>query len=83
MKNFFAPLIFSACLLAACSGNQPKEQEHSEDTHVHDDGTVHDNHEADSVTQEEFTAPVDSTSKETGKEHTHENEKQAKQKHSH
>lgn len=61
MKNLFISMSIAAILFAGCSGNQSKEQEQRKDVHIHDDGSVHENHEEDTaVKQEEFTAPVDS-----------------------
>ena len=73
MKKLFISTAISAFLIAGCSGNQTKEQEHNKDVHTHDDGSVHQNHEEDTTKQEEFTAPANTPSQkaEPEKEHTH------------
>ena len=72
MKNLFITISIAALLFAGCSGNQTKEQEQSKDVHVHEDGTVHQNHEEDTtVMQEEFIAPVDSASQKAEPKHEH------------
>lgn len=62
----------AAILLAACSGNQKKEHDHNDGTHQHADGSTHQNHKADTVKQEEFTATSDTSLNKTEKEHSHE-----------
>ena len=47
-------MAFAAITLAACNNDAPEEHEHDGNTHVHEDGTVHEHH--DEVTQEEFHA---------------------------
>lgn len=70
MKKYFIALSILAVLFSACSNNQTNDN----NTHVHDDGSVHENHSQDTlVKQEEFTAPTDSTviNTEPAHEHTH------------
>ncbi len=63
MEKLLVSIAIAAFLFAGCSGNQNKEQEHTEDIHKHDDGSVHENHEEDSeIRQEEFTVPADTPS---------------------
>lgn len=58
MKKQFVLISFAALFLAACSSNQNKEQNNSDETHLHEDGSIHQNHE-DTVKQEEFTVTAD------------------------
>ena len=86
MRNIFISMAIAAILLAGCSRNQTKEQEPSKDVHVHEDGTVHQNHEEDTVvTQEEFIVPVDSASQieEIKHKHTHDQNDGHKHPHKH
>lgn len=66
-------MIMSAALfaLAACGGNNDKDNNH--DTHVHEDGTVHENHATEAATpaaQESFKVKADTTAA-TKAEHHH------------
>ena len=68
MKNIFITLSIAAVLFAACTGK--REHDHNDGTHEHSDGSTYQNHETDTVKQEEFTAPIDTIKIET--EHNHE-----------
>ncbi len=59
MKPLFLPLAFVAMFSLACANDK---QSHSDETHVHDDGSMHENH-ADTTHhhQEEFEVGSDST----------------------
>ena len=60
MKNKFVFISIAALFLGACSGNQNKEQNNPDETHLHEDGSTHQNHDAtDTVKQEEFNATTD------------------------
>lgn len=84
MKKPIVTIAIAALLFAGCSGNQTKEQESSEDVHVHDDGSVHEDHKEDSTTrQEEFTVPVDTTSQKDEPKHDHTHDGQDEQEHPH
>jgi len=86
MKKLLVSIAIAAFLFAGCSGNQNKEQEHTEDIHKHDDGSVHGNHEEDSeIRQEEFTVPADTPSQndEPGNDHTHEKQNGNEHPHKH
>ncbi|MBK8291035.1 MAG: hypothetical protein IPK96_08835 [Flammeovirgaceae bacterium] len=51
-----------------------------EGTHVHDDGSVHDDHATDTTKQEEFKVVSDSTASDST-EHAHQHEKGEEHKH--
>ena len=74
MKKVFFTLSLATFLLSACSDNQNKEQKLNDGTHQHEDGSVHQNHEEDTIKQEEFNAPIDTSISEEVqvKGHTHE-----------
>jgi outer membrane biogenesis lipoprotein LolB len=60
MKNKFVFISIAALFLGACSGNQNKEQNNPDETHLHEEGSTHQNHDAiDTVKQEEFNATTD------------------------
>jgi hypothetical protein len=60
MKKQFVLISFAALFLAACSSNQNKEQNNSDETHLHEDGSTHQNQDvADTIKQEEFNAATD------------------------
>ena len=67
MKKLFISLSIAAFLFAACSGNK---HDHNDGTHTHDDGSVHQNHQ-DTIKQEEFAAPADTSHKHDDHEHPH------------
>lgn len=73
-KIFFIIALFTASFSIAACNNQEKK-----DTHIHEDGSTHDDHAADttSVKQEEFT--VDSAQADSADAHSHDNG----EKHSH
>jgi uncharacterized protein YcfL len=73
MKKSLIVISVTALMLSACSGNQRNEHGHSHDTHTHDDGTVHQNHDAEEPKQEEFSVSDDTLSKsnQPETEHTH------------
>lgn len=81
MRNSSIILFISILLLlSACTGksdnndNQNSTENHSttEGVHVHDDGTVHQNHEDTEHNQEEFKVDGDSTPiKKEETEHSH------------
>lgn len=58
MKKQFVLISIAATLLTACSSNQNKEQINQDETHLHEDGSIHQNHD-DTVMQEEFTVTAD------------------------
>ena len=58
MKKKFVFISIAAMFLGACSGNQNKEHNHSDEAHTHEDGSLHQNHD-DTVIQEEFTVTAD------------------------
>lgn len=58
MKPFFFPLAFVALFAISCANDN---QSHSNDTHMHDDGSVHENHADSTHHQEEFEVAGDST----------------------
>lgn len=75
MKKLF--ILFFAVSLFTISCGKKAEQE---GTHVHDDGSVHEDHTVDTTKQEEFTVEGDSTATdstehaqqhEAGEEHKH------------
>lgn len=76
MKKTFLILAVAAFVFASC-GSQTNEEahEHNGETHMHEDGTMHENH--DDMTQEEFQAdsthmPNDTaTHHHNGEPHTH------------
>lgn len=78
MKNSIILFAIAALLFAAC-GNKSQEHahdgedahEHAADTHEHEDGSVHDDHEDGEHSQEEFK--VDSTTIKV-EEHGHSHE---------
>jgi hypothetical protein len=74
MKISIITLSIAILLLSACLGNQKKVHDHSDGTHQHDEGSIHQNHEADTVKQEEFTTLADTSMSRTAleKEQTHE-----------
>ena len=72
MKILFILVSIAIALLPACTGKKTNENTHDHETHQHDDGSVHQNHQTDTLKQEEFTVPVDSSLKKTEKEHSHE-----------
>ena len=86
MNKSLISISIAIVLLSACSGNQTKKQEHNKDVHIHEDGSVHQNHEEDTaIKQEEFTVPVD-TSLQKGvpeKEHTHDGKDEHEHPHNH
>jgi hypothetical protein len=68
MKKLFIQVSAAAFLFAACSGGQDSK----DGTHTHEDGTMHEHHNADSGKQEEFTVPADSSDAgDSLKEHSH------------
>lgn len=70
MKTSFFNLIVIALTLSACSGNQNKDYNHPSGTHIHADGTIHQNHgESDTMNQEEFIVPADSNLQENNNHH--------------
>ena len=83
MKKSFFLSAFAALTLIACNNNKSEENhEHNADgshsqtesTHVHDDGSVHNDHEADTtVMQEQFKVEQDSTA--NGHDHSDPNHK--------
>ncbi len=83
MKKTFIIAVFAALALVACNNNQSEENhEHNADgshpqtegTHMHDDGSVHNDHEADTtVKQEQFKVEQDSTAH--GHDHSDPNHK--------
>lgn len=65
MKNILMSMALVVAIASACT-NDSKEN----NTHTHDDGSAHQNHDTVKVTQEEFT--VDSTKVDTvHEEHDH------------
>ena len=73
-KTFLIIALFTASFSITACNNQEKK-----DSHMHDDGSTHENHASDttSVQQEEFKA--DSAQADTAGEHSHDNG----EKHSH
>jgi hypothetical protein len=71
MRKSFFIAAFAALTLIACNNNTSEENhEHNadgshpqtEDTHAHDDGSVHNDHDADTTAkQEQFKVKQDST----------------------
>ncbi len=84
MKKIFLSITILAFMFAGCSDNQTKEHDHNDGTHIHDDGSVHQNHDEDSTNkQEEFTAPVDTASQKADSIHEHNHDGQDGHKHPH
>ncbi|MBK9636937.1 MAG: hypothetical protein IPO63_03650 [Bacteroidetes bacterium] len=80
MKRQFVFILFVAVFLVACSNNQNNENSHQDETHVHEDGSTHQNHDDnDTAKQEEFDVTQDTTLNQAdslhhthdGSEHTH------------
>lgn len=67
MKRIFI-LFFALSLFVFSCGKKAEEG-----THVHDDGSVHADHETDTTKQEEFTVAGDSTATDTT-HHDHDHE---------
>ena len=74
MKRILIAISVMIITLFACSEQKSNQENDCHGTHQHDDGMVHQNHENDSVKQEEFTVPADTSNGNTeqSKEHTHE-----------
>jgi uncharacterized lipoprotein NlpE involved in copper resistance len=75
MKKLF--ILFFALSLFAISCGKKAEQE---GTHVHEDGSVHADHEPDTTKQETFTVAGDSTATDST-EHAHKHESGKEHKH--
>lgn len=75
MKKLF--ILFFALSLFTISCGKKAEQE---GTHVHDDGSVHEDHAVDTTKQEEFTVPADSMATDST-EHAHQHEAGEDHKH--
>ena len=83
MRKSLILLSMAAYLFTACGNNQSKEQNHDA-THQHDDGSVHQIHEAtDSVKQEEFTATPDTASQDQKPKHEHSHDGEQGHEHPH
>ena len=79
MKNIFFTIAILVILLSSCRNKSNKKT----DTHVHDDGTVHINHDNSSVAapkQESFEVDIDSLHNEKD---TLKNEHETEHSHSH
>lgn len=69
MKKSLFIAALAAVVLMACNNKAGESHEHNADgshptesTHAHDDGSIHDDHDADtSIRQEEFKVNQDST----------------------
>jgi len=70
-------ILFFAISFFFISCSKKAEQE---GTHVHDDGSVHDDHATDTTKQEEFKVVSDSTASDST-EHAHQHEKGEEHKH--
>ena len=81
MKNIFMLFTISAILFAGCAGKS-NESNH-EETHAHDDGSVHEHHEADSTKQEEFSVGADTLSHMEQHGHTHDSSEENEHSHQH
>lgn len=81
MKNPIILLTITALLFAGCGNKKSSEHshdgeaahEHTEGTHGHEDGSVHEDHANAKPKQEEFKVDDDSTSQEA-EEHGHDHE---------
>jgi hypothetical protein len=65
MKKVFVLFIALSLFVFSCG----KKAENTDGTHVHDDGSMHADHETDTTKQEEFKVAGDST--EHGHDHEH------------
>ncbi len=73
MKKVLLTLAVIGLISVACNNKKTDEHGHDHGTHVHEDGSVHENHEEEVTTaQEEFTVSSDSTATDAH-EHQHEN----------
>ncbi len=71
MKKIFIFIASATVFFAGCSGSN-KVNDDKKGTHVHEDGSVHNDHKKTSdKKQEEFTVPVDSSVNRSEHEHKH------------
>ncbi len=61
MKIPFIAITAAVLLLSACDGKPTENHSHDNGTHIHEDGSVHQNHTEEESSQEEFTVPADSS----------------------
>jgi Ni/Co efflux regulator RcnB len=74
MKRISFTLAFFALMATACNSNNEKDHGHDHGTHPHEDGSVHDDHDAhDEVEnkQEEFEVDEHKKDHEEGRAHQH------------
>lgn len=83
MKHLIIAAMVAIVNLSACSGNQNSKgtdegHSHTEGTHQHEDGSVHEDHANDNSSQEEFSVTTDTlkTEQPTNAAHTHEGSEQ-------
>jgi hypothetical protein len=74
MKKIFSIIAILAIVFAVSScGNKKKKDSQAHDTHVHEDGSVHENHDNDTPAQESFEVKEDSDAHQHNTdEHAHE-----------
>ncbi len=76
MKKLLLSIAVTGMLFTACNGKKT-EQQGQDGVHQHTDGEEHQNHETDTIVQEEFTvvkdsvAPKELHNHETGEKHEH------------
>jgi hypothetical protein len=75
MKKLLLSMAFVGILFTACNGKKTEEHghDHTDGTHQHEDGQEYQNHETDTVTQEEFTVGKDSATTKAAHDHQHDN----------
>ena len=73
MKKSYIVISLATLILLACSGKDLKDNDQNDGAHQHDDGSVHQNRQKDTVKQEEFMVATDNSKSkvEQGKIQTH------------
>ena len=74
-KKLMFSMAIAGILFIACNGKKAEEHghDHTDGTHQHAEGEAHANHEADTISQEEFTVGKDSATTKKAHDHQHEN----------